>query len=220
MPSLIRQSSSFATNRIALTTQGLSEEPSGLVTVNVGYTTSDENNDYWTSRFSLNSNPPITPDIVSASNLQSGALYMAGRSVSKANGLVEISATYHGALRSALSARNKRKALTTQTVDVKTESGQTLRATFRANVIEYVVAVAENSTYSVQTPALRDLFLGFTSLQLTGIGTLSLQFSSSIFSILQSLGILSVVKEESSEIYTPSIAVSTTRFSIATQSSS
>ena len=220
MPSILRQSSSFSTNRIVLSTQGMSEEPSGLVTVNVGYTTSDDYNDYWSSRFALNSTPPVAPDIVSIANLQSGSLYMAGRSVTKANGIVEINATYHGALRSALSAKNKRTALTTQSVDVKTESGQTLRATFRANIIEYVVALSENSTYSVQTPALRDLFLGFTSLQLTGTGTLSLQFAANIFSQLQAFGILSVVKEESSEIYNPSISVSTTRFSIATQSSS
>jgi hypothetical protein len=221
MASILRQSSSFASNRIALVSQGASEDASGLVTVNAEYCTSAANNDYWASRFALNSVPPISPDIIDGGNLQRGSLYMGARSLSKENGLVNITATYYGALQSALTAKNKRTAMTTQTLDCKAFTAtQNLRCTFRSNIIEYVVAVCENAQYAVTAPTIRDLFAGFISLQLTGSGSLSLSFTNQILADLIANQLITIYKEESSESLTPSVSVKTTRFSLATQTSS
>jgi len=216
MPSLIRQSSAFASNKLALVAQGLSQDKSGLVTVDVAYVSTQTNNDYWSNIFTINSAPPIWPDIISASSLQNSGLYMGSRSLSKANGLVQISAVYYGALQSALSAKYKVETVEWRTVDfvaTSATSTSTTRLGFRCKVIEYLAAVCDNKSYRVPTPSVRSMIVALTSSQTIG----SVKLLNNPFDLLYAIS--SVVQEGSNNIYTPSISVVGTRFTIATQQS-
>lgn len=234
MPSILRTSSAFGSNKIALVSQGLSEESSGLVTVNVAYAATEDNNDYWSSRFTLDSQPPIFPDIVTKANLQQGALHLGARSASKQNGIVEINATYYGALRSALAATNKKTSITQLSASTQILFNGFefyIRANFKSQVWDYEIATIGASAYSPRGPSISGLFIGFTSIDYTIINRITfggtpssttstnstMTLEEAAFSGLLSSGSLVLSREQSQEVYAPSVSVSTTRYTIAVQ---
>ena len=198
----------------------MTEDRAGLVTVTAVYTCTASNNDYWSSIFKLDSRPPIWPTLASRAQLQQGGLFMGERSLRKANGIVEISATYYGALQSALSTKNKTITTETRTVDfvattttaTKTTTSTT-RLQFRANNYEYLAAVVHNARYNPQTPTVKQLIVALLSSQTIGTTKLFTDPSRLL------LGISSVVREEFNSVYTPSVSVAGTRFTLATKES-
>jgi hypothetical protein len=239
MPSILRKSSAFTSQRIALVSQGLSIEPTGLVTVSVTYQAAESDNDYWAGKFVLDSQPPIWPDVVTQPNLQSGSLFMGQVSTSKSNGLVEINATYFGALRSALSGKNKTTALQTQSGTVAAEinlNNYINRATFRSQIIEYKIACI-GTTYTVPEPTKQSLLIAFQSITAQFISNVwfgGAAGTSTSMSYAEYLALVAnrvtpaqaflnapavtVLKEESSEYMTPTVTVNSTRFSLACDS--
>jgi hypothetical protein len=216
MPSLVQQSTGFRASKIALVSQGMTEDRAGLVTVTAVYTCTASNNDYWSSIFKLDSRPPVWPTLANASQLQQSGLFMGERSLRKANGIVEISATYYGALQSALSAKHKTITTETRTVDfvATTQTAtSTTRLQFRANNYEYLAAVVNNARYNPPTPTVRQLIVALLSSQTIGATRLLTDPSRLL------LGISSVVREEFNSVYTPSVSVVGTRFTLATQQS-
>ena len=222
MSSILRQSSSFSGNKIALVSQNSVEEASGLVTVNVGYVTSAANNDYWSGRFTLDSSPPIYPNIINRGMLQRGGLYMSSRSMSKQNGLVEINATYYGALNSARNGKNKEETTKVQTLQWAI-TFVPITSTFRSKVITYSAAITPNLTMRFAEPTKYELYVSTLFAKVYGNlalanpgGSATVPVTSQILSLaLLNSKYLQVEKEEVNEVLTPSISVRTTRYGLS-----
>jgi len=211
MPSILRQSSSFSGNKIALVSQGIVEEPSGLVRATVDYATSSANNDYWSNKFQLDSRPPIFPNILNKASLQRRSLYLGGRTVTKENGLVNINATYFGALQSARSGKNNQE--TTQIQTLQWKLGNTpATSTFKSKILTYVTAVTPGTELRFDEPRVVDLYVSLLFTRFYGLVA-----ETSTQAIARSMllsGYLRVEKEETNEVLTPSLSVRTTRYSL------
>lgn len=99
MPSTVYTSPSLNARGLALVSQSVQEQISGLVNVSVEYVTTATRRDLVASMFYLDAPPPIFPDCVNRFELQNRALYMVTRNITQANGLVTINAEYAGGLR-------------------------------------------------------------------------------------------------------------------------
>jgi hypothetical protein len=132
MPSLLHRSALMQSRKVALTSQDFVEQGNGLVQVSLGYTAAASDASSVLPLFRVDSQPPISPSIVSLNDLQSQKLYMTNFSSSQANGLLQITASYVGASLSAL-----RKPLIFDSVERKTYSLRVL--SFYRYVIEYNV---------------------------------------------------------------------------------
>lgn len=102
MPSIVYQSSSMALRRLALVSQNVTEQTNGLVEVNVEYAALASARDRVLPLFKTDMPPPIMPDMVNLSALQTQRLYLRNFSNVQANGTMLISASYVGANFSAL----------------------------------------------------------------------------------------------------------------------
>jgi len=102
MPSLIHRSALMQSRKLALTSQDFVEQGNGLVQVSLGYTAAASDVASVLPLFRVDSQPPISPSIVSLNELQSQKLYMTNFSSSQANGLLQITASYVGASLNAL----------------------------------------------------------------------------------------------------------------------
>jgi hypothetical protein len=102
MPSIVYQSSSMASRRLALVSQNVTEQANGLVEVNVEYAALASARDRVLPLFKTDLPPPIMPDMVNLSALQTQRLYLRNFSNVQANGTMLISASYVGANFSAL----------------------------------------------------------------------------------------------------------------------
>lgn len=98
MSSVVYQSASMQALRLALVSQSISEEPTGLVTASVGYTTLPEYRNRISPLFVVDNEPPMYPSAISRDELLTNRLYLRDRVIEQSNGLVHISATYVGGL--------------------------------------------------------------------------------------------------------------------------
>jgi hypothetical protein len=98
MPAILHLSSSFAAQKIALVSQSVAEQNTGLVNVSVEYVTTREYAPFLEDKFRIDSPPPIWPSSVQRANLLQKSLFFVTRSVRQENGFVYISAQYAGAL--------------------------------------------------------------------------------------------------------------------------
>lgn len=99
MPSAVHISASLAARKIALVSQSVQEQLTGLVNVSLEYVTTAANRDGVAAMFYLDAPPPIFPNCINKFELQNRALYMISRNITQANGLVTISAEYAGGLK-------------------------------------------------------------------------------------------------------------------------
>jgi hypothetical protein len=99
MPSIVYQSPGMSSRRLALVSQSVQEQLTGLVNVSLEYVTTADSRDRVAATFYLDAPPPIWPDSVNQFELQNRALYMVSRNITQANGLVTISAEYAGGLK-------------------------------------------------------------------------------------------------------------------------
>ena len=102
MPSIVHRSALMQSRKLALTSQDFVEQGNGLVQVSLGYTAAASDVASVLPLFRVDSQPPISPSMISLNGLQSQKLYMTNFSSSQANGLLEITASYVGASLSAL----------------------------------------------------------------------------------------------------------------------
>jgi hypothetical protein len=96
MPSIIHQSAAMDLRGLALVSQSVQEQVTGLVNVSVEYVTATP--ERVSDLFYTDAPPPIWPTSVDEWALQNRSLYMVSRNMTKANGLTTISAEYAGGL--------------------------------------------------------------------------------------------------------------------------
>lgn len=130
MPSIVHRSALMQSRKLALTSQDFVEQGNGLVQVALGYTAAASDTASVLPLFRVDSQPPISPSIISLNDLQSQKLYMTTFSSSQANGLLQITASYVGASLSAL-----RKPLIFDSVERRTFSIRV--ASFRSAGLQY-----------------------------------------------------------------------------------
>ena len=145
MPSLLHRSALMQSRKVALTSQDFVEQSNGLVQVSLGYTAAASDAASVLPLFRVDSQPPITPSIVSLNDLQSGKLYMANFSSSQANGLLQITASYVGASLNALRKPRISDSIERKNISIKVPAFRTA-----ANRIDIVngspVLINETST--------------------------------------------------------------------------
>jgi len=242
MASIVIKSSKFASEKIVLNDQSVTEDSAGLVSVNIKYTTTLSNRDYIASKFYLDSPPPVWPSAVNKYDLQTQNLYLVSRDVSQKAGLVEISAQYVGALNRALTKPNvslqkESKAISfaayfgtralswsSSVLGVRVDSTGPAFDSYSAQVIsgvmEYSIAVAGNSAYVVSEPPKKDLILGasFTSVTLYN-PTDSPFFDGPVYDrnlppvdIVDKFANFILSSDKSNNFYTPTVSIQKIRF--------
>ena len=98
MPSIFHQSPGMAARGLSLIDQSIARQPNGLVNVVVKYVAPAANIDQLLPQFTIDSAPPIYPDIIDANELQTRRLYLQNFTAEKSAGLATITAQYCGAL--------------------------------------------------------------------------------------------------------------------------
>jgi hypothetical protein len=98
MPSIFHQSPGMAARGLSLIDQSIARQPNGLVNVTVKYVAPAANVDQLLPQFTIDSAPPIYPDIIDANELQTRRLYLQNFTAEKSAGLATINAQYCGAL--------------------------------------------------------------------------------------------------------------------------
>jgi hypothetical protein len=98
MPSIVHSAASFASRKIAIVSESATEQPTGLVNVQIEYVATVANRDRVARDFYVDAPPPIFPSCIEKNDLQSRRLYMVSRSIAQSTGLLRISANYAGAL--------------------------------------------------------------------------------------------------------------------------
>jgi hypothetical protein len=98
MASILHQSPGMAARGLSLIDQSIARQPNGLVNVVVKYVAAAANVDQLLPQFTIDSAPPIDPDIIDRAELQTGRLYMQNFTAEKSAGLATIQAQYCGAL--------------------------------------------------------------------------------------------------------------------------
>jgi hypothetical protein len=97
MPALIHNSSALTSSGIALMSQSLEEQPSGLVRVTVSYAVTQAKSADLASLFYLDAPPPVFPTVVRRDDLQRGSLFLEKHNVVKSFGQWVVQASYVGA---------------------------------------------------------------------------------------------------------------------------
>jgi hypothetical protein len=98
MPATIIGSTEWNTRGLVLTRQDAQEQVNGLVTVQCEYVGPAEKHDIISRSFYTDAPPPIWPSVVNKNELLGNRLYMESRSVTRANGLTQVNASYVGGL--------------------------------------------------------------------------------------------------------------------------
>jgi len=172
MPSIVIKSSAFAASGLALNSQEVTEEPSGLINVRMVFTTTAEKNETVSRLFYLDAPPPIFPSSVNKDELQLRQLYMINRSFALANGMVQITADYAGALNRALSVPYISMGREIKSIDLKVFAGVQIimGGTFykydfytigiTSGVKSYLYAQVGPSIYNIADPTPKELFFG------------------------------------------------------------
>jgi hypothetical protein len=102
MPSIFHQSPGMAARGLSLIEQSVARQPNGLVNVTVKYAAPSTSVDQLLPKFTIDSAPPIYPDIINAQELQARRLYLQNFNAEKSAGLATITAQYAGALVSGI----------------------------------------------------------------------------------------------------------------------
>jgi hypothetical protein len=98
MPSIFHQSPGMAARGLSLIDQSIARQPNGLVNVVVKYAAPAANLDQVLPQFTIDSAPPIYPDIIDRRELQTERLYLQNFTAEKSAGIATINAQYCGAL--------------------------------------------------------------------------------------------------------------------------
>lgn len=98
MPSIVHSSPRLQSRRLAIVSEDVAEQPTGLVNVSIEYVCTAANRDRVARDFYVDAPPPIFPSSVNRNDLQTRQLYMISRTLTEKNGLVSIKASYAGAL--------------------------------------------------------------------------------------------------------------------------
>ena len=101
MPATIIGNNEWNQRGLVLTAQAAQEQINGLVNVQVEYVGPSSKHDIISRSFYQDAPPPIWPDVVNRSELVTNRLYMESRTVTRANGLTTVQATYVGGLQRA-----------------------------------------------------------------------------------------------------------------------
>ena len=101
MPATIIGNNEWNQRGLVLTAQDAQEQINGLVNVQVEYVGPSSKHDIISRSFYQDAPPPIWPDVVNRSELVTNRLYMESRTVTRANGLTTVQATYVGGLQRA-----------------------------------------------------------------------------------------------------------------------
>jgi hypothetical protein len=102
MPSIIHESPGLVQRGVALLSQSVARQPTGLVNVSISYVVAREQEQRVLQNFVVDSQPPIFPDIISRDELQTRQLYMQHFTSSRVNGVMTIQAQYAGGLQRGL----------------------------------------------------------------------------------------------------------------------
>lgn len=98
MPATIIGNANWNQRGLVLTRQDAQEQVNGLVNVQVEYVGPSSKHDIIARSFYADAAPPIWPSVVSRDELLTNRLYLESRSVTRANGLTTVRASYVGGL--------------------------------------------------------------------------------------------------------------------------
>lgn len=101
MPATIIGNNEWNQRGLVLTAQDAQEQVNGLVNVQATYVGPSSKHDIISRSFYQDAPPPIWPDVVNRSELVTNRLYMESRTVTRANGLTTVRASYVGGLQRA-----------------------------------------------------------------------------------------------------------------------
>jgi hypothetical protein len=101
MPATIIGNNEWNQRGLVLTAQDAQEQVNGLVNVQATYVGPSSKHDIISRSFYQDAPPPIWPDVVNRSELVTNRLYMESRTVTRANGLTTVNASYVGGLQRA-----------------------------------------------------------------------------------------------------------------------
>jgi hypothetical protein len=174
MPAIFHQSPGMAARGLSLIDQSIARQPNGLVNVVVKYVAPAANVDQLLPQFTIDSPPPIYPDIIDANELQTRRLYLQNFTADKAAGLATISAQYAGALLRGFSTPHQTNQFENRFITINNRAflgslqdaggGVQNRLSFndgyvfsyRARIAYYEVAVVGDQNFAIRTPSLVD----------------------------------------------------------------
>jgi len=98
MASIIHESSELTESGAALIGQSLARQPNGLVDVSLDYVLARDREQGVLAEFTIDSSPPIFPDIIARDELQTRDLYLQNYTAERSGGIMTVRAQYVGAL--------------------------------------------------------------------------------------------------------------------------
>jgi hypothetical protein len=192
MPSIFHQSPGMAARGLSLIDQSIARQPNGLVNVTVKYVAPAANVDQLLPQFTIDSAPPIYPDIIDANELQTRRLYLQNFTAEKSAGLATITAQYCGALLRGLQTPYQTNQFEQRVITINNlaflgplpESMLESRFpyydgyefTYRSRIAYYEVAIVGEQDFQIPLPAIVNtpttdgLIVGWT------LGSFSRQF--------------------------------------------